>query len=80
MHEIVKAFVSLRPGVTADDALKRDVLAFARRRLGAGRGAEGDRVHGRPAAHAQRQILRRMLRAGELGEPLGDTSTLEAGA
>ena len=53
--EIVKAFVSLKPGFAPSDALARELLGFARKRLGAGGRAEGDRVRRRAPAHAQRQ-------------------------
>lgn len=34
-HEVVKAFVIVKPGFTADEALRRDIAGLARRRLGA---------------------------------------------
>ncbi|HTO61029.1 MAG TPA: hypothetical protein VMM15_07215, partial [Bradyrhizobium sp.] len=33
--EVVKAFVALKPGFAAGDALNRELLAFVRKRLGA---------------------------------------------
>ena len=76
--EIVKAFVSLKPGAEATDALREELLAHARRRL-------GPAVAPREIAFAASlprtrsgKILRRLLRARELGLPEGDTSTLEA--
>ena len=53
--EIVKAFVALKPGFTASEALRRDLLGHARKHVGRGGGAEGDRFQPRPAAHPQRQ-------------------------
>jgi acetyl-CoA synthetase len=78
--EVVKAFVSLRAGFTPDDALRRDLLAFARSRLGpavAPREIEFREVlpHTRSG-----KIMRRLLRAQELGLPTGDLSTLEGSA
>jgi acetyl-CoA synthetase len=75
--EVVKAFVSLRAGFCADEALRRDLLAFARTRLGpavAPREIEFRDVlpHTRSG-----KIMRRLLRAQELGLPTGDLSTLE---
>ncbi|MGH4032081.1 acetate--CoA ligase [Actinomycetota bacterium Odt1-20B] len=74
---IVKAYVSLRPGVSADEQLQRELLAFARRRL-------GPAVAPREIAFEQRlphtrsgKVMRRLLRARELGLPEGDVSTLE---
>lgn len=76
----VKAFVELKPGFEAGEAQKRDILAHARRLLGAA-------VAPREIAFAEQlprtrsgKIMRRLLRARELGLPEGDLSTLEAGA
>jgi acetyl-CoA synthetase len=78
--EIVKAFVSLKPGVEADPALARDIIAFARRRL-------GPAIAPREVAFDQNlpktrsgKVMRRLLRARELGLPEGDTSGLEGAA
>ncbi|MER6092293.1 acetate--CoA ligase [Streptomyces bluensis] len=74
---VVKAFVSLRPGVEATGGLERELLAFARRRL-------GPAVAPREIAFDQNlpktrsgKVMRRLLRARELGLPTGDLSTLE---
>ncbi|MET9885624.1 acetate--CoA ligase [Streptomyces sp. NPDC006430] len=74
---VVKAFVSLRPGLAPDAALERDLLAFARRRLGpavAPREIEFDQ--NLPKTRSGK-VMRRLLRARELGLPEGDLSTLE---
>ena len=76
--EIVKAFVVLRPGREASDALKRELLGFARQRLGAAVAPkEIDFAPSLPRTRSGK-IMRRLLRARELGLPEGDTSTLEA--
>jgi len=76
--EIVKAFVELKPGWTASEPLRRDIIGFARKRLGA---AVAPRVvefsEGLPRTRSGK-ILRRLLKARELGLPEGDTSTVEA--
>lgn len=75
---IVKAFVALRPGHEPSPALRRDLLAHARRRLGpAVAPREIDIVDGLPKTRSGK-IMRRLLRARELGLPEGDTSTLES--
>jgi acetyl-CoA synthetase len=76
--EIVKAFVSLKPGVKPTEALQRDLLAFARVRLGAAVAPKA--VDFRPSIPKNRagKIMRRLLKARELGLPEGDISTLEA--
>jgi acetyl-CoA synthetase len=75
--EIVKAFVSLKADYAPDDALRRDLLAFARRRLGAVVAPkEIDFLPSLPRTRSGK-IMRRLLKARELGLPEGDTSTLE---
>ena len=53
--ELVKAFVLLAPGVPASDALRRELLAHARRRLGAAVAPREIAFSAVAAAHAQRQ-------------------------
>lgn len=78
--EIVKAFVSLKPGYSASDSLVRELLAFARVRLGAA--VAPKELSFIPAVPKNRagKIMRRLLKARELGLPEGDVSTLEASA
>lgn len=77
VSEVVKAFVVLKDGVLADAALRRDLLALARTRLGPSV-APRDIVF-RSALPKTRsgKIMRRLLKAHELGLPEGDLSTLE---
>jgi acetyl-CoA synthetase len=76
--EIVKAFVALKPGRAADEALRDELLGFARQRLGAA--VAPREIAFLPALPRTRsgKIMRRLLKARELGLPEGDTSTLEA--
>ena len=75
--ETIKTFVSLRNGYEPSDALRREVLGLARRRLGAAIAPkELDFVATLPRTRSGK-IMRRLLRARELGLPEGDTSTLE---
>jgi acetyl-CoA synthetase len=78
--EIVKAFVSLRAGHADDEALRRDVLGFARKRLGPAVAPRELVVLAALPRTRSGKIMRRLLKARELGLPEGDTSTLEAGA
>jgi acetyl-CoA synthetase len=75
--ELVKAFVALKGGFTPDEALRRDLLGFARTRLGAV--VAPKEIAFLPAIPRTRsgKIMRRLLKARELGLPEGDTSTLE---
>jgi acetyl-CoA synthetase len=78
--EIVKAFVALKPGFEPGEELRLDILGFARQRL-------GPAVAPREIAFAEDlprtrsgKIMRRLLKARELGLPEGDLSTLEGPA
>jgi len=78
--ETIKAFVLLRPGYAPDDALLRELLGFARVRLGATIAPkEIQFVETLPRTRSGK-IMRRLLKARELGLPEGDTSMLESGA
>ena len=75
--EIVKAFVSLNPGFTASEGLRRELLGHARKRLGAV--VAPKEIGFSPGLPRTRsgKIMRRLLKARELGLPEGDLSTLE---
>lgn len=75
--EVVKAFVSLKSGFTGSEELRLELLGFARKRLGAAVAPkEIDFVRSVPKTRSGK-IMRRLLKARELGLPEGDTSTLE---
>jgi acetyl-CoA synthetase len=76
--ELVKAFVALKRGVEASEQLRKELLGHARRRLGSAI-APKDIVF-RPNLPKTRsgKIMRRLLKARELGLPEGDISTLES--
>jgi acetyl-CoA synthetase len=75
--EVIKAFVALKPGFEPGEELRRELLGFARTRLGAVVAPkEIDFVASLPKNRAGK-IMRRLLKARELGLPEGDTSTLE---
>jgi acetyl-CoA synthetase len=76
----VKAFVELKPGVQGDAALRRELLAHARRRLGAAIAPRDIAFVATLPRTRSGKIMRRVLRARELGLPEGDLSTLEGGA
>lgn len=76
--EIVKAFVALKPGFAPSEALRRDLLGHARKRLGAVVAPkEIDFAATLPRTRSGK-IMRRLLKARELGLPEGDLSTLES--
>jgi acetyl-CoA synthetase len=75
--EVVKAFVLLNEGFEPTDELRRELMAFARTRLGAVVAPkEIDFVATLPRTRSGK-IMRRLLKARELGLPEGDISTLE---
>lgn len=75
--EMVKAFVTLKNGVTADEDLRLQLLGHARKRLGATVAPkEIEFVDALPHTSSGK-IMRRLLKARELGLPEGDTSTIE---
>lgn len=78
--ELVKAFVSLKDGYAASHELQRELLGFARVRLGAV--VAPKEIEFLPTLPRTRsgKIMRRLLKARELGLPEGDTSTLEGGS
>jgi len=77
--ESVKAFVSLKSGVEPTEDLRLDLLGHGRKRLGAA--VAPKEIAFLPALPRTRsgKIMRRLLKARELGLPEGDLSTLEAG-
>ncbi|HEU5283179.1 MAG TPA: acetate--CoA ligase [Burkholderiales bacterium] len=76
--EIVKAFVALKPGHEPGPALERELLGFVRKRLGtAVAPKELSFLSALPRTRSGK-IMRRLLKARELGMPEGDTSTLES--
>jgi len=78
--EVVKAFVALKSGHAASEALRLELIGFARKRLGSAVAPrEIDFVDGVPKNRAGK-IMRRLLKARELGLPEGDVSTLETGS
>jgi acetyl-CoA synthetase len=75
---IVKAFVSLKTGFAPSDALKRELLAHARRKLGPAVAPREIEIVATLPKTRSGKIMRRLLKARELGLPSGDTSMLEA--
>jgi len=80
MGQAVKAFVELKQGYRDDAGMRRQLMAHARKRLGAAIAPrEIDVVESLPRTRSGK-IMRRLLKARELGLPEGDLSTLESGA
>ncbi len=77
MGERVKAFVALKPGHEASPQLRRELLALARKRLGPAVAPREIAIAADLPKTRSGKIMRRLLRARELGLPEGDLSTLE---
>jgi len=78
--EIVKAFVIPAAGREPDEALRAELMAYTRKKLGpAVAPREIEFVSDLPRTRSGK-VLRRLLKARELGLPEGDTSTLEGGS
>lgn len=75
--ELVKAFVSLKPGVDPSDQLRLELIGFARKKLGSAVAPKEIQFLGNLPRTRSGKIMRRLLKARELGLPEGDLSTLE---
>jgi acetyl-CoA synthetase len=78
--ELVKAFVVLKPGVPPSPQLRLELLGFARQRLGSAVAPKDIAFQDSLPKNKAGKIMRRLLKARELGLPEGDTSTLETEA
>jgi acetyl-CoA synthetase len=75
--EVVKAFIALKPGFEQSDDMELDIMNFIRKRLSPlAMPQEIEFVPSLPKTRSGK-IMRRLLRAKEWGEEIGDTSTLE---
>ena len=76
--EIVKAFVALKSGFEASDALRKELLGYGRSRLGPAVAPKDIAFRQNLPKTRSGKIMRRLLKARELGMPEGDISTLES--
>ncbi|MCI0796424.1 MAG: AMP-binding protein, partial [Chloroflexi bacterium] len=75
--EVVKAFVSLKDGYEESTELRQELMRFSRSKLSAAVAPrEIEFVASLPKTRSGK-IMRRLLKARELGLPEGDTSGLE---
>ncbi|MHA7878236.1 MAG: acetate--CoA ligase [Saccharospirillum sp.] len=75
--EVVKAFIALKPDFQPSEALLREVLGLARKRLGPAVAPKSIEIRDNLPKTRSGKIMRRLLKARELGLPEGDTSTME---
>ncbi|MFC3166020.1 acetate--CoA ligase [Ciceribacter thiooxidans] len=76
--EVVKAFVALKHGYAPGEELELDLLGHARRRLGPAVAPKQIAFRTNLPKTRSGKIMRRLLKARELGLPEGDISTLES--
>jgi len=76
--EIVKAYIALKPGFEPGDELQLELLGHARKRLGPAVAPKEIAFRQNLPKTRSGKIMRRLLKARELGLPEGDISTLES--
>jgi acetyl-CoA synthetase len=76
--ELVKAFVELKTGYEHSEALRKELLGHARSRLGPAVAPKDIAFRQNLPKTRSGKIMRRLLKARELGLPEGDISTLES--
>jgi acetyl-CoA synthetase len=76
--EVVKAFVGLKPAFEPSDDLRKELLGHARKRLGPAVAPRDIAFRANLPKTRSGKIMRRLLKARELGLPEGDLSTLES--
>ena len=75
--EVVKAFITLKPGYEATDDLELQIMNFIRKKLSSlAMPQDIEYMDSLPKTRSGK-IMRRILHAKEWGEEIGDTSTLE---
>ncbi|MCD6523263.1 MAG: acetate--CoA ligase [Candidatus Diapherotrites archaeon] len=74
---IIKAFIVLRPGYQPSEELKKEIMEFVKTKLAAhAKPREIEFIDKLPKTRSGK-IMRRVLKAKELGLPVGDLSTME---
>ncbi len=76
--EVVKAYVELNPGFEPSEVLRKELLGHARKRLGPAIAPKDIAFRQNLPKTRSGKIMRRLLKARELGLPEGDISTLES--
>jgi acetyl-CoA synthetase len=76
--QLVKAFVALKQGFEGTASLRKELLGHARKRLGPAVAPKDIAFRDNLPKTRSGKVMRRLLRARELGLPEGDISTLES--
>jgi acetyl-CoA synthetase len=75
--EVVKAFITLKPGFIPGQDLELEIMNYIRKKLSSvAMPQEIEFIDKLPKTRSGK-IMRRLLHAREWGEEIGDTSTLE---
>jgi acetyl-CoA synthetase len=75
--EVVKAFITLKPGFTPSKDLELEIMNFIRKKLSSMAMPQEIEFMDKLPRTRSGKIMRRLLHAKEWGEATGDTSTLE---
>lgn len=75
--QLVKAFVSLKAGFEPTEELRRELIGFGRKKLGTAVAPKEIEFQQNLPKTRSGKIMRRLLKAREMGLPEGDISTLE---
>jgi acetyl-CoA synthetase len=75
--EVVKAFISLKPGLTGNSDLELEIMNFIRKKLSPMAMPQEIEFMDKLPKTRSGKIMRRLLHAREWGEEIGDISTLE---
>jgi acetyl-CoA synthetase len=76
--QIVKAYVALKLGYAPSDDLRLELMGHARKRLGPAVAPKDIAFRQNLPKTRSGKIMRRLLKAREMGLPEGDISTLES--
>jgi acetyl-CoA synthetase len=76
--EVVMAFVSLKPAAKPSESLRLELIGFGRKKLGSAVAPKEIVFQDTLPKNKAGKIMRRLIKARELGLPEGDTSTLES--
>jgi acetyl-CoA synthetase len=76
--EVVKAFIALKPAFEPSEELRKQLLGHGRKRLGPAVAPKEIDFRANLPKTRSGKIMRRLLKARELGLPEGDLSTLES--
>ena len=74
--EIIKAFISLRSGVKPSETLKKQIVVYVKKHLAGHAYPREIEFKDKLPKTRSGKIMRRLLKAQDLGLPIGDTSTV----